>query len=104
MIDVHYNEDQPDLLVSDTEVYKATNVLSVQLGALEYLSDFGIDLEYFLTEDIEFQDASFQGYLITSLANEGLNVAKLTTVLDRLFQTYKINLSSKDSSTGLIVR
>lgn len=33
----------------DTQTEKAANILSVQLGALEYAKDLGIDLRYFLT-------------------------------------------------------
>lgn len=88
----------------DTQVERAANILSVQLGALEYWPEGGIDLRYFLSEPIEFQDASFQSYLIQVLASWGINVASLATNLEALFSNYIINLSARENTTGMVAR
>lgn len=88
----------------DTQTERAANILSVQLGDLEYAQDLGIDLRYFLTESIKFQDASFKAYLVQALASRGINVASLIEVLNRLDSNYIINLSPQENSTGFIGR
>lgn len=90
--------------VYDTQTEQAANILSVQLGGLEYEPTLGIDLRYFLTEKINFQDASFKAYLVQSLAARGINVASLTEVINALDSDYFINLSPVENSTGLIAR
>jgi len=88
----------------DTQTERAANILSVQLGALEYWPEGGIDLRYFLTESIQFQDASFRAYLIQILAGWGINVASLATDLEALFSNYVINLSPQENTTGMVAR
>lgn len=96
--------DETGMQVYDTQTERAANILGIQLGALEYWPEGGIDLRYFLTEPVEFQDASFRAYLIQVLANWGINVASLSTDLEDLFSNYVIKLSPQENSTGLIVR
>jgi len=93
-----------DLVMIDTQTNRAANILSVQIGALEYAPTLGIDLRYFLTESITFQNASFQAYLIEVLANNGINVASVQNVIHALFEEYKINLVPEENSTALVAR
>ena len=88
----------------NTQTHRAANILSVQLGALEYAPTLGIDLKYFLEETTAFQDESFEAYLVQALANKGINVASIETVLKALDADYNINLSPEENSTGLVVR
>jgi hypothetical protein len=90
--------------VYDTQTQRAANILGVQLGSLEYQPDLGIDLRYFLTENISFQNDSFRAYLVQALASGGINVASMVEVLRALSTDYNINLSPEDNSTGLIAR
>lgn len=93
-----------DLGLFDTQTEKAKNILSVQLGSLTYLPDFGVDLKYFLSEDLVFQNESFKAYLIEVLAANGINVATVTDEVEDLFRQYTFNLTPQETSTGLIVR
>lgn len=104
MIDIVAADNGSDLQVFDTQTPRAANILSVQLGDLEYIPDFGIDKRYFLSENIKFQDASFQSYLVQALANQGINVASVIPLIAKLTSTYKINLQPQETSTGLIAR
>lgn len=90
--------------VYDTQTERAANILAVQIGALEYWPEGGIDLRYFLTEKISFQDSSFRAYLIQILAGWGINVASFATDLDDLFSNYLINLSPQENTTGMVAR
>ena len=103
MIDI-VGFDSKGMQVLDTQTEKAANILSVQLGALEYIPDFGIDLRYFLTESIRFQDGSFKAYLVQTLASRGINVASLVEVINALDSNYNIKLSPEENSTGMIAR
>lgn len=90
--------------VAETQTQRAANILSVQLGALEYAKDMGIDLRYFLDENIKFQNDSFKAYLIQTLASWGINVASVTETLQALSTDYDFNLSPPESSTGMVAR
>jgi len=103
MIDI-IGADSDGLQTFDTQTQKAKNVLSVQIGDLEYAQDFGIDLRYFMTEGIKFQNESFQAYLVERLANNGINVATVTELVETLSEKYTFNLSPEETSTGLVAR
>lgn len=93
-----------DIQLFDTQTERAANILSTQLGALEYAKDFGIDLRYFLTESISFQDESFKGYMVQNLATRGINVSSLVEVINALDADYNIKLSPAETTTGFLVR
>ena len=104
MIDIVSAEQGLDLGLYDTQTTKAANILSVQLGDLEYAQDLGIDLRYFLSEDFKFQNESFKSYLVEVLANSGINVSSVIDVLQRLHAEYTFNLTPEETSTGMIAR
>lgn len=93
-----------DLGMYSTQNYRAKNILSVQLGALEYAQDLGIDMKYFLSEDFKFQNDSFKAYLVEVLANAGINVASVSEEIDNLFVTFGFNLSPEETTSGLVAR
>ncbi len=93
-----------DLGFFDTQTVKAANVLSVQLGRLEYAQDFGIDLKYFMSSDFKFQNASFKAYLVEILANNRINVSSVVDVLESLFATYTVNIVQQSTTSTLIAR
>ncbi len=103
MIDI-IGFDEKGMQVYDTQTERAANILSVQIGALEYAPDLGIDLRYFLSENIKFQNDSFKAYLIQVLATQGINVASMVETLESLASNYTINLSRQENSTGMVAR
>ena len=105
MIDIFPpSEEGLDLGKYNTSVARAKNILSVQIGALEYAKDLGIDLKFFLSEEFKFQDDSFKAYLIETLAYRGVNVAELTENVESLFSEYIFNLAAEETTSGLIAR
>lgn len=104
MIDiVDFTED--GMTLYDTQTQKAQNILQTQIGDLEYLPEtFGIDIRYFLTENIQFQNENFRGYIVQALATQGINVASIQEVLKALSTEFNINISPQDVSTGLVAR
>lgn len=93
-----------DLGLFDSDVARAKNILSVQVGSLEYEQDLGIDLEYFLSQNFKFQNESFKAYLINVLANRGVNVSSVVDTVEPLYTQLTFNLSTDQNSTGLIAR
>jgi len=104
VIDIIGFTPEGGMQIYDTQTERAANILSVQLDSLEYLPGFGIDLKYFLTAPIQFQNDGFKGYLIQTLASRGINVASMTTVLNALSTDYNFKLSPQEVSTGLVAR
>lgn len=104
MIDIVSATTGQDLGLLDTLTTKAGNILSVQVGALEYQQDLGIDLAYFLSEDFQFQNESFQSYLVQVLSANGINVAAINQTVNALFSQIGIEVSDQQNTTALIAR
>ena len=104
MIDIVSFDQGVDMGVYDTQTSRAANILSVQLGSLEYEPDLGIDLAYFLSEDFKFENESFKSYLVEVLANRNINVSSIMEQVERLFSVYEFNLAPEETSTGLVAR
>ncbi len=104
MIDIVSATAGLDLGVFNTQAPRAANILSIQVGSLEYAEDLGIDLAFFLSEEFRFENDAFKAYLIDILAQRGINVAALTETIESLFSRYVFNLSPDETSTGLIAR
>lgn len=100
MIDiVSYDED---LVFADATAPKAANVCSVQLGSLEYAPNFGVDLDYFLQNNIEFQNSSFRAYLVERLAQAQINVSEVIELVESLSAKYTFKVGQSNTSGGLI--
>jgi hypothetical protein len=80
--------DGRDLKLVDSDIMKAGNVVTVQLGSLEYAPDFGSDLRYFLETNFEIQSESFKAYLIERLTQSQVNVTQVISVIDTLFEKH----------------
>jgi hypothetical protein len=104
MLDIVEVEDGKDIVVADSSVAKAANVLSVQLGTLEYAKDFGVDLRFFLTSNLRFQNDSFRAYLVERLARHQVNVTEVPETIDALFGKYTFMIGGdNENEKGLIV-
>jgi len=95
-----------DIRVLNTDVGRAANLLRVQLGSLEYAPDWGVDLDYFLSESFDFQNESFRAYLVQRLAENGIGLSSgVQEQIQNLFEVMVFNIDdSKSESTGLIAR
>lgn len=105
MIDiVSVNEVNQDLGLFNTQVPRAANIISVQVGSLAYAPEFGVDLKYFLSEDFQFQNESFRSYVLERLALFSINIASVTEVVEAFTTTFTYNLSKDTGDTSLIAR
>lgn len=104
MIDILRVAEGGDLIMLDTQLKKAENILSIQLGALEYAKSFGIDLKYFLNESYSFENESFKAYLIERLADSAINVTDVSDLVESLFSTYIFSIGDDQTQNGLMAR
>ena len=91
-----------DLLIQEAQTPKAANVLQVQIGDLEYAPEFGVDLEFFLNPDLNFQNESFKAYLIQRLAEHHVNVGQVIDSLNQFFLKFTFTVGESQSSGGFI--
>jgi hypothetical protein len=96
-------QDGRDLQIANSVVPKAANVLSIQLGYLEYAQDFGVDLRYFLQSNLRFQNASFLSYLVTRLTQHQINVVEVLATLKSLYEQFTFNVSDADNNSGGLI-
>ena len=93
-----------DLALYNSEVQRAANILSVQLGSLEYAKTIGIDLDFFLSDNFRFENESFKNYCVQVLANQGINVAKVTEAIENLSNSLTFNLKPGEQTDGFVAR
>lgn len=98
--DIVQIKDESDLVLARSDIGRAANVLSIQIGDLEYALTFGVDLEYFLVSEYEFQNQSFQAYLINRLVESQVNVVQCLETIQNFVNTYTFRIG--DPNTGNI--
>lgn len=94
--------DGADLSLARTDVSRAANVLSIQVGSLEYAPEFGIDLKFFLGSDYQLQNESFKAYCVERLLAHRVNVVNAIEVLNRLYSSITFLVGDNDTGTELI--
>lgn len=103
MIDIYQIIEGKDLGVAESTLPKAVNVVSIQLGDLEYAPDFGIDKRYFLTSDISIQRDSYRAHVVQRLTESKIAVMEMIELLNALSSTNRIAIGNRyDSAKGLI--
>lgn len=101
MIDIMEVQNN-DLFVFNSDVKKAENVLSTQLGYLVYAPDFGCDLEYFLQESFTFQNEAFKSYLMQRLAESSIDVQTVIDVTSTFTKQFNFKLAEVKSDGNLM--
>jgi len=103
MYDIIEVEDGLDLGIADTIVGKAGNIVSTQVGDLEYLPDFGVDLEFFLEDGFQFQNSSFKAYIIERLTAHQVNVSEVTDEIQTFMDKFIYSVGdTTENMRGLI--
>lgn len=90
-----------DLVFQDTQLPKAENLLSIQARSLTYNPEFGVDYDYFLSEQFEFQNESFKSYILSRFAAYAIDVIGLSDTIDRFTERFGFTISNR-STTGFI--
>lgn len=100
MIDALTPTQGNDLPTQNSIAPKAGNVVNIQLGSLDFAPDFGVDLEYFITDDFQFQAASFQAYLVQRLTQHKVNVSKVINVITGFMQNNTFTVGESPDTIG----
>ncbi len=103
MMDIIEAIDGNDLNVMDSVVAKAGNVVAVQLGSLEYAQEFGVDLRFFLTSELQFQNESFKAYLVQRLTESQVNVSEILQTIESVFEQYTFFVGDTSKSSGGLI-
>ncbi len=91
-----------DLGVQQTEAPRAGNILTIQIGALEYAPLMGIDLKYFLESEFRIQNESFKAYLVQRLLEQQINVIDVVDTIETHFHNYTFNIGTSVSTGGFV--
>lgn len=96
-------KDGEDLVLARSDIARAGNVIAVQIRSLEYAPMFGVDLKFFLVSEYEFQNQSFQAYLINRLVESQVNVVQCIEVVQNFMNIYRFIIGEPgNNSQGLI--
>lgn len=94
--------DGPDLGISQSEAPRAANIISTQIGELEYAPTMGVDLRYFLETEFRIQNESFKAYLVQRLLEQQVNVVNVIDTINALHSEYIFDIGSSESSGGFV--
>lgn len=96
--------DGTDLQLARSDVAKAANVLSVQLGELEYAPNFGVDHKYFLDAEVAFQNESYRAYLVQRLVEHQVNIMQCVSTLSAFMETITYQVGEPfENGKGLVI-
>jgi hypothetical protein len=103
MIDIIEVFNGKDLGIADTVLGRAGNIISTQLGSLTYAPSFGVDLRFFLQDDVQFQNTSFKAYLVERLTQHQVNVSSVIEMVDSHVQLFSYSVGdTSENHKGLI--
>ena len=92
MLDIINIVDGDDLHIQHNIAMKAGNIISTQLGSLDFRPDFGSDLKYFLQEDLKFQSESFKSYLVGRLSEYSIQVNDTRTIIEQFTNRFLLSV------------
>lgn len=75
------------LQMSNTDVFKAENILNIQINSLYYAQDLGIDLTRFINSDVEIQPETFRAYTVQELTRQGIQLQTVKTATNQFMST-----------------
>ncbi len=100
MLDALTPIEGKDLPVANTIAPKAGNVVNIQLGSLDFAKDFGVDLEYFINADFQFQSDSFKAYLVQRLTQHKVNVSRVISLLNNFVENNIFTVGESPDTAG----
>lgn len=92
-----YLDNNGNLQVANTDVFKAENILSIQIGTLYYAQTLGIDLARFIDSDVAIQPETFRAYTIQELTRQGVQLETVETATDNFIATITYTATEPDT-------
>ena len=99
-IDIYLDNDGV-LQRSETDVYKARNILSVQKTNTHYRPDLGIDLKRFIDPSVKIQFETFRSYTLQEMVQQGVRIDAVLEIQKDLDKRLNYNVS-KTETEGMI--
>jgi len=90
MIDFYTFEDGGQIL--ETDVFKAENLLSTNIGSLYFLPLFGISMDLFFDQDYNIQFESFSAYITDTMVNFGIDILSTRKQIDKFISELIMNI------------
>lgn len=100
--DVRYNNQMNDLEFLSSELPRAENLISTQVGDLYYRQDWGVDLAYFLNPDYTIQAEAFESYLLQRIGYWGMNVINFVAEQGKFIRQMIFNFGEPRESNSLL--
>ena len=92
-----YLDNNGNLQVANTDVFKAENILNIQQGVLYYAQLLGIDLARFIAPGIDIQPETFRAYTIQELTRQGVQLETVATATDKFMATITYTATEPDT-------
>jgi hypothetical protein len=90
-----------DMAYRSDQLRKGENLLKTQVGKLSYLSNFGIDLAYFIESPISFQNEVLQAHISERLSMNYLVVSNYEAQTKGFFDEHNIKITQTEASDAL---
>jgi ribosomal protein L27 len=84
-LDFNLSEDLKKVKLSDTQIYKAGNILSVQKGSLRHDKEIGVDRDYFLNSEIKFKKSAYFACQVRELIFQNVSIVNYMDVENKDF-------------------
>ena len=101
--DLQGNLKSGDLTVFNSKIFKASNVLKVQLGDLFFQQNFGIDKKFFFSSEFVFQNESFKTHLVEKLSEWNVDSNISSDLARKFMRDIEIKINDNDESGRLII-
>lgn len=81
-----------DYNFSDSQIWKANNILITQLGSLHYAQNVGVDIDTYLIGETVLQTETFRTHIIEQLINNNIVISSLDTEISKFVDNYLITV------------
>ena len=82
----------------ETDVFKAENLLSTNLGVLYYLPLFGISMDLFFDQNFNIQFESFSAYITDTMVNFGIDIVSTQKEIDTFISALIMNIGDTQNA------
>lgn len=100
-VDIYLDNDGV-LQRTDTDLYKAKNILSIQVTDVYYAPELGIDLRRFMNPDIKIQFETFRSYTIQQMVQQGVRINDALEIQQKLDKDLEYSVSTTQNE-GMIL-
>ena len=100
-VDIYLDNDGV-LQRTDTDLYKAKNILSIQVTDVYYAPELGIDLRRFMNPDIKIQFETFRSYTIQQMVQQGVRINDALEIQQNLDKDLEYSVSTTQNE-GMIL-